>query len=124
MKAIIVTGSRDWDDRCAIEHALGRACPDIIIQGGASGADDMADNWAIRTLAAESITMPAQWGTHGKKAGPLRNAEMLKVLLALKECGYEVAVYAFPLPSSRGTWSMVNMARAAKVDVHVIKGAA
>ena len=59
------------------------------------------------------VPMPAQWKTRGKSAGPDRNTEMLNVLLALRECGYDVEVLAFVLPSSRGTWDMVRKAQAA-----------
>lgn len=47
-----------------------------IIHGNASGADALAAQWAkLNLVPIESY--PADWGTYGKAAGPLRNKRML-----------------------------------------------
>jgi len=63
--------------------------------------------------------MPADWNRWGKSAGPRRNTEMLKVLLALVDCGYHGSVEAFPLPNSIGTYDMIRKAQAANVETNV-----
>ena len=54
----------------------------IVLHGGAKGADALASN-AARHYAKDrdlhEAIVPALWGTHGKSAGPRRNAAMLKL---------------------------------------------
>jgi hypothetical protein len=59
--------------------------------------------------------VPAQWGIHGIKAGPIRNEYMLKT-------GKPSLVIAFhdKLASSKGTGHMVRISREANVPVIVI----
>lgn len=58
---------------------------------------------------------------HGKAGGPVRNAFMLKLLLAFQEAGYETAVEAFDL-GSPGTSNMRNQALKHGVPVHTTHG--
>lgn len=123
MKAIIVCGSRDWTDHVRICKTLERIQPRIIIHGACRGADEIAGDWSDDTVNdVDAVPMPAQWDRDGRAAGPMRNAKMLAVLLALRDCGYEVSIVAFVLPSSRGTWDMLNKAKAAGVETHVHRG--
>lgn len=115
MKAVIVTGSRNWLDSDTIDYELELAGPDLVIHGDCDGADRAA----AMAAGSAALPMPAQWDRDGKAAGPIRNQHMLDVLLALGRCGYEIAVLAFPLPDSKGTWDMVNRARKAGVRVEV-----
>jgi hypothetical protein len=50
--------------------------PLTIIQGGARGADTLAKVAAIYD-GHEHYEFPADWATYGKKAGHLRNQQML-----------------------------------------------
>ena len=82
-----------------------------IIHGGATGADTLAGvaaewfNWKCEVY-------PADWKTHGKKAGILRNIQML-------EESKPDLVIAFP--GGRGTAHMVKIAREAGVEVIEVK---
>lgn len=123
MKAVIVTGSRHHTDEALIHGVLNKSRPTVLIEGGADGADRIANRWAV-SVGKEPLQMPAQWEAFremGRKneAGPHRNIEMLKVLLALRACGYAAIVHAFPLANSIGTWHMVRIAKEAGVIVHV-----
>lgn len=121
--AVIVTGSREWADYGAVATLLWKLeYGTIVIHGAAKGADQCASTFCTSSGRLREIAMPAQWDRHGTRAGPIRNAEMLKVLLALRECGYCVRVEAFPLPGSVGTWDMVRRAEAAGVEVRLHKG--
>lgn len=125
--AILVTGSRDWTDREALEGALAEVCRQasprlsVLIHGDARGADQMAAayaecDWGIRPLA-----MPAPWGDYGKRAGVMRNAWMVDLLVNLRACGYECHVIAFPLPTSVGTYDCIRRARGRGFEVREIK---
>ena len=50
----------------------------IIVHGGARGVDQMAGKWAL-DLALGVDVHPADWEKYGKRAGYLRNAEMVKI---------------------------------------------
>lgn len=110
---VLVTGGRDFRDRAWLYAGLDllHSTHPIteLIEGGASGADCLAANWAIwrghRAAGAPSIKhtkVAAEWGSHGKSAGAIRNGEMAKmdpdVVLAC--------------PGGKGTQHMVDTARA------------
>ena len=52
--------------------------PERVISGGCSGVDKAAEEWANTLKAGGSVfkEFPADWETHGKAAGPIRNREM------------------------------------------------
>ena len=110
---ILVTGSRAWQDRAAVEHALGVALklfrPLVIVTGGCpTGADRMAEEWAHRA-GVEVEVWPADWAAHGKAAGPIRNGRMVAAGARY--------VLAFLLPGSRGTEDCIRRAEAAGIPV-------
>lgn len=109
---VLVCGGRDFTNTRKLYQALDSLKPDAIIQGGAAGADSIADLYAIeRGLPA--IEVKANWGYYDKAAGPIRNKWMLDF------CSPDL-VLAFPTERSRGTWDMVRQAKKAKVGVKVI----
>jgi hypothetical protein len=79
---------------------------DLVIQGGARGADAMARLWA-QARSIDCLTVPAKWDLHGRAAGPIRNARMLDYGPLL--------VIAFP--GGRGTENMCGQAKRAGVKV-------
>jgi hypothetical protein len=85
---------------------------DLVIEGGAKGADRMAGYWARRNRIHLNI-VHAEWNTHGNSAGIRRNIRML-------EEGKPDLVVAFP--GGRGTAHMVSIARKAGVEVICIDG--
>lgn len=78
-----------------------------IISGCAKGADSLGEDWAVVNWAGLK-RFPADWNTHGKKAGILRNIQML-------EEGKPDLVVAFP--GGRGTAHMIEIAKKAGVEV-------
>ncbi len=111
----IICGGRDFADTEMFNTAMGdlvrlRGMPGRVIQGGADGADSMAKEWAARH-ALDSWSEVASWKTHGRAAGPIRNAKMLEFNPHL--------VVAFP--GGKGTADMVRRSREAGVDVAEIK---
>jgi hypothetical protein len=73
---------------------------DVIIQGGASGADNGAKNWA-KSEDIKCIEFKADWKKHGKAAGPIRNRRMLEVGKPDVVCAFE---------GCRGTANMMKQA--------------
>lgn len=106
-----VSGSRRYSDRAAITRALDERAVRLegVVTGDASGADAIAREYA----AAKGIPLvvhEADWDKHGKKAGPKRNA------LIVRDADL---VLAFPLSDSKGTWDTVNKCRDRRVPVVV-----
>jgi len=49
----------------------------VIVHGAAKGVDVAARDWAL-ARGFEAEAHPANWDKYGKRAGPVRNAEMAK----------------------------------------------
>ena len=80
---ILCCGSRGWTDRDLIYWELFHAAewpdPVEVIHGGARGADQISGEMATH-IGMPVQVFPADWETHGKAAGPIRNREMLDQL--------------------------------------------
>lgn len=109
---ILITGSRDWTDVETIRHVLDTITQewartygsvDLTLVSGAcpTGADAMAEyigdvyGWTIERH-------PADWDTHGKRAGYVRNAHMVSL-------GADVCL-AFILNHSKGATMCSSLA--------------
>lgn len=82
---------------------------DLIITGGAFGADTLAHEWALRRKLKTEVYM-ADWKTYGKSAGIIRNRKMITE-------GQPNVVIAFP--GTTGTENMIAIARKAMVPVFI-----
>lgn len=114
---ILVTGSRDWLDFGMVESAIagatsGTPTEAVVIVHGAcpTGADDMAVDVAI-SLGFGLEEHPADWTKYGRRAGPIRNAEM--VVLGADLC------IAFIKDGSPGATFTMELARNAGIPVEV-----
>ncbi len=85
--------------------------PTHLIQGGATGGDEIADFVADVMEIDQSIFL-ADWGNMGRAAGPIRNQKML-------DEGKPDLVVAFK--GGKGTADMVSKAKKAGVEVREIK---
>lgn len=117
----IVAGGRDFDDAGLLNDVLSRMVKpnDVILQGGARGADALAKSWALDN-GIDSIEVAAQWrvsdGMGGtvldRGAGHKRNAEMASMGAG--------GLIAFWDGVSRGTKSMIEIAKQKQLSVTVI----
>lgn len=110
---IIVCGGRHFEDRRAVfrvlDHIHTYRSISVVIQGECpTGADRWAREWAVG-YGLELIRCRADWQKHGRRAGPLRNRQMLEH----KPDG----VVAFP--GWRGTADMIAAAREAGISVYL-----
>jgi len=87
---------------------------DLLIEGGAFGADRLARLWAEEACVPRH-TEPALWSHYGAAAGPMRNTKMVSMLLAHRADGADVRVVAFP--GGSGTADMARKAKAAGILV-------
>lgn len=112
---VLVCGGRNYNDRAAVYRELDDLERShgitLVMHGGAPGADDLAESWAIsRCVPHRWFT--AEWTRLGKAAGPARNARMLAE-------GKPDVVLAFP--GGKGTADMVRRAESAGVEVIRVK---
>jgi hypothetical protein len=112
MKALMVTGSRNWTDREAVRSALvlrrGQGYTHVVL-GDCRGADRIAAEEAIK-LGMTVQSFAADWTKDGKAAGPLRNERMVR------EGGASLCL-AFILGDSRGTMDCCQRALRAGIPV-------
>jgi hypothetical protein len=116
MFRVLVTGSRKWSDADAIVRELeivhaheGERV--VLVSGNCDGADKMAEEVAIK-YGWMIERHPADWKTHGKRAGFVRNAEMVK--LGADYC------LAFIQDESAGATNTVVKARIAEIPTKVV----
>ena len=125
MPRIIVTGSRDWtceeqglvqieDELAKNMRGMDWSAVNTIVQGGSGNVDAAANNWAL-ARGYQSETHWAKWDELGKKAGPIRNQEMV-------DAGADLCV-AFWDGKSRGTLDCIKRAVVAGIPVQIIPAA-
>jgi hypothetical protein len=113
---IAVTGSRrvNASSRSKVENVLSMLhfndTQIILKQGGAEGVDKVVYETAYN-LGWTVESFLADWNTHGKAAGPIRNRQML-------DSGVDV-LFAFPAPDSIGTWDCIRAAVERKIQVRI-----
>lgn len=115
-KRILITGSRNWDDKWKLEDILDQWAAayvtigetDVILVSGAcpTGADRLAEEEAVK-LGMTVERHPADWNKHGKSAGFIRNQEMVNL-------GADVCL-AFIKDGSKGATHTLNAARKAGI---------
>jgi len=120
-RRIIVAGSRNYKDYRRISSVLSKfismftengISPEFI-SGGCRGVDTLAErfcklhNYPIKVFEAD-------WATHGKKAGYLRNKQMAEY--AAEDNGMLIAFWD---GESKGTKMMVDLAMKNGLTVHV-----
>lgn len=108
MKRVVVSGCREYNnyveaktyiEECLNEFDIKEKI--VFVVGGCKGADKLAEISAQENGIDIEIH-PAQWEKFGRKAGPLRNKQMVE------KSDY---VICFWDGNSRGTKSTINYAR-------------
>lgn len=118
---VLVTGSRDWYDRERIVTALAHVVmydwdvldpePTLVVGDCPTGADRIATEY---WNSADSLMLPievyeADWQTHGRRAGYLRNQAMV-------DSGVDLCL-AFIKDGSRGATMTADLAEKAGIPV-------
>lgn len=115
MPKVIIAGSRNFNDYTLLETEvllfISTLESPTILSGTARGADRLGEIFADKhNLQVERI--PAEWDKHGRIAGYLRNIEMAKIAT---HC------IVFWDGHSRGTKSMIDIAKKLKLQTKVVK---
>lgn len=108
---LIIAGSRHYPphqaDQLVSEAMQHIPTPERVISGTATGVDQAGERWA-EANGVPVERMPADWSTHGRAAGPLRNRRMAQEADAL------LLIWD---GKSRGSASMLREARARRLRI-------
>lgn len=115
MMKVAVVGSRTFSNRDLLFEKLDELQRvhggfDLIVSGGATGADALAEEYAL-ARQIEVMVLEADWKRYGRGAGPMRNQEIVKAA---------DVVVAFWNGESRGTANTIEIARRWKKTVVVV----
>src|SRR5574341_214066 len=113
MLTVLGCGSRGWSWYDEIKRQLGLLRPSLVVHGNARGADSMFGAAAAQLRIPLHI-FPANWKKYGRRAGHIRNREMLDFLLV--QDGDRI-VLGLGDDISRGTACMIWVACEANVNV-------
>lgn len=117
---VLVCGGRNYDNRERLFKVLDKAFKAAsiagrsftLIHGGARGADKLSHVWAQTRQINDVRVYEADWETHKRVAGPIRNIKMLTE-------GQPHVIIAFK--GGNGTAHMMKIGREAGVPVYEIK---
>ena len=118
---VIIAGTRTFDDYDIFEEMVDKVFDILlenykqseiqIISGNAKGVDKLGEAYA-KENGYKLMLYPANWDKYGKKAGPIRNSEMIKI------ANYLIVVWD---GISRGTKDIISKAKANKIPTAICK---
>lgn len=115
---IVVAGGRDFKDNQIGFQVLDNLTSKmqieedvVVICGEAVGADSVGKEWA-ENRGVEVESHPAEWDTHGKAAGHIRNSQM---------ADRGTHLIAFWDGESKGTRNMIETAKKKGLTTRIIK---
>ena len=106
MISLAIVGGRDYTDYDTFEIIVDEYIKEMgiplqIVSGGATGVDTMAELYA-KKHNIPTLIFKADWKQHGKKAGILRNIDIIDAA---------THVLAVPTAKSIGTYDSINRAK-------------
>ena len=113
---LIIAGGREFNDyellKDKVDYFLSKYNETIeIVSGKARGADSLGERYA-KEHGYKIKEFPADWDTHKKAAGYIRNQEM---------ANYATHCICFWDGESKGTEHMINIAKKEKLSLRVIR---
>lgn len=103
---IAIIGSRSFNDYELLRNIISFNKDDIIISGGAIGADSLAKKFA-NDNNLELIEYFPNWSLYGKSAGMIRNKDIVS---------NSDIIYAFWDGESKGTLNSISLAKQLNKD--------
>jgi len=108
---VAIVGSRSWTDYEMVrDYVYSLEVDDVVVSGGARGPDEWGQIYA-EERGLDTLIFPADWKTHGRRAGMLRNRDIVKA------CDRLVAFWD---KASKGTANSIALARSAGKPVLIL----
>jgi len=106
---VIIAGGRKINDYAFLKKCIKDSGFEIteVVSGGAFGVDSMGERWASEN-GVPIKEFPANWGLHGKAAGPIRNQQMAE---------YADALILIWDGVSKGSRNMLHQAKVQKLKI-------
>lgn len=125
MRVVIFTGSRALP-LLACEAQVNGALDDgawVFYGDCPTGLDEHVNSICKERMHERRRRFVADWGKHGRAAGPIRNKEMVQAAWGKAvELGCALWCIAYPMGASRGTRGCIKLAEElASVIVHEVK---
>lgn len=117
MYKVIIAGSREFNDYDLMEKEVTsflfgrRKSETIFVSGTARGADRLGESLA-ENLGVQVKQFPADWDTHGKKAGYMRNVQMAEYA--------DACIVFMKKDGSKGSQHMIDIAKRKGLDLKVV----
>jgi hypothetical protein len=116
---VLVTGGRSYKgpeiaETLDILQRGSRGPIDLIVHGGARGADSIAQQWADAN-AVKAHTELANWKALGVRAGHARNKQMVDMVAGMANHGAKCVVVA--APGGSGTYNCIRCADKAGLEI-------
>lgn len=115
---ILVCGGRRFSDYALLEKTINGVVAEAgredieIVSGHYVGADRLGELYAEKHNAQVKI-FPAEWEKYGKRAGPMRNKQMVDYISGFKN----KIVIAFVSANTKGTRNTISLAKKANIRV-------
>jgi hypothetical protein len=117
MKKVAIVGSRDFTDYAILKQFILDHIDvneiDMIVSGGAKGADSLAEVFADEFQKKKAIFKP-DWTRYGKVAGFLRNTDIID--------SSDICFAFLSHPNSNGTLDSISKAKERKIPLFVYEG--
>ena len=110
MKVAIV-GSRGFDNYDRLKKILDQLDIDVIISGGARGADSLGEQYALER-GIDTLIFEPDWDKYGNRAGYIRNTDIIN---------NADIVFAFWDGESKGTLHSINLAKKKRKGLRIIR---
>ena len=120
---ILIAGSRDFTNYDFLESSVSEFLKGhqdkeiIIISGAARGADKLGERYA-QNHGLKVIQFFPDWSRYGKRAGHIRNTQMLEYI---QENNCACAVLAFWDGESRGTKDTITTAQNKGIETKIFR---
>jgi len=115
---VIIAGGRTFDDLMLLADKMGtftqRYLHIQVISGKARGADTLGETWARDFTDMPVLEFPADWDTHGKRAGWIRNNQMADVAT-------HVVVFWNGQVQHSGSYMMIKIARDRGLPLRIVR---
>lgn len=107
-----IIGSRGFNNYELLNETMSQYINqvDVVVSGGARGADSLGEKWA-KENGKETLIFKPDWNKFGKRAGFIRNQDIVK---------NSQIVIAFWDGKSPGTRSSIDLCERHKIPVKII----